>query len=142
MEITIKRIWKNERNPEWTLKGRVDVDLACDGGATVVTVNGITVNSKDSKNFIGMPQVKGTKPDQKTGKIPYYDIVKLSKEAYFQLQDAILAEFGNAQVAASASKPTANTNTRTARQAAPAATTSKKEPVVQVGTDPEEDPPF
>lgn len=141
MEITIKRIWKNDRNPEWTLKGRVDVDLACDGGATVVTVNGVAVNSKDGKTFIGMPQTKGTKVDPKTGKIPYYDIVKLSKEAYFQLQDAILAEFGNAQVSAPVSKPTANTSTRTSRQAAPA-TAAKKEPAVQVGVDPEEDPPF
>lgn len=137
MEITIKRIWKNERNPEWTLKGRVDVDLAFEDG-TVVTVNGVAVNSKDGKNFIGMPQTKGTKVDPKTNKIPYYDIVKLSKEAYYRLQDAILAEFGNAQVGAAAPKSTANTSTRT-RQAAPATTTRQ---TVQVGTDPEEDPPF
>lgn len=141
MEITVKRIWKNERNPEWTLKGRVDVDLVCEGGATVVTVNGIAMNEKDGKRFIGLPQTKGTKVDSKTGKIPYYNIIQLSKEAFFQLQDTILAEFGDSQVAPA--KPSANTNTRT-RQTTPVAPSRPKEPAVQVGAsaDSEEEPPF
>lgn len=148
MEITVKRIWKNTQNPSWTLKGRVDVDLTMSDG-TVVTINGIGVNEYDGKTFIGMPQTKGTKPDQKTGKIPYYDIVKLSKEAHYQLSDAILNEFGNVEVGAPAqreTRPAANTNTRQKAAVSTANKTAvrRPEPTVQVGTEGagEEDPPF
>jgi hypothetical protein len=141
MEITVKRIWKNTQNPDWTLKGRVDVDLTMSDG-TVVTVNGVSVNeTKEGKTFIGMPQTKGTKPDQKTGKIPYYDIVKLSKEAHYQLSDAILGEFGSVESGAPQTRPTANTTTR-AKAPVAAGKTADRQQEVQPEAGAEEDPPF
>ena len=140
MEITIKRIWRNDKNPSWTLKGRVDVDLTMADGV-IVTINGIGVNEYGGKSFIGMPQTKGTKPDQKTGKIPFYDIVKLSKEAHYQLQDMILSEFGTVEAGPSQARHSvvntnagANTNTRQkASVQATQSTSSQPEPTVQVG---------
>jgi DNA-binding cell septation regulator SpoVG len=145
MDITVKRIWRNTQNPDWTLKARVDVDLAMSDG-TIVTINGVTVNqTRDGKTFVGMPQVKGTKVDQKTGKIPYYDIVKLSKEAHYQVSDAVLAEYGTEQGGDSApreSRPVANTNTRQKATVSTGKTVRQPEALVGAEAAGEEDPPF
>jgi DNA-binding cell septation regulator SpoVG len=135
MEITIKRVWRSQDTTA-KMKGRVDVDLITESG-DAITINGVKVIEGPNGQFIGMPSQKGSKPDPKTGKDIYYDIVKLSKDAHYRLQDAILKEFGVEQVGAP-QRP-ANKATRT-----PVAAGNIKKPAAPVSTEEslEEDPPF
>lgn len=152
MEISVKKTWKNPTPGKWPL-GRVDVDIVMEGA--VITIHSITIarsNKEGQSMFISLPQQQGLKKDpstghlipqldDKTGKPIYYKIIEFSKEAHFQLQDAILEAFGDEQVGEPRSN--ANQSTRTIgalKPLAAAVPAAKAEPAEQVGLD--EDVPF
>jgi|SRR6185369_10021347 len=152
MEVTVKKIWKNPTTGKWP-KGRVDVTVVIEGVA--IDIYGITVadSKKGDGMYIGMPSQQSLKRDpesgylvpqvdQKTGKPIYYKVVELSKDAHFELQNAILEQFGTEQVATRATaNATATRRTTTTKVAAAPAAKTKVD--LQVGNEPtEEDPPF